>query len=173
MIHLIKLLALILYYSIGKNLPISGYPFGGKLTREITCRYIFEKCGNNINVEHGASFGKGNHIIIGDNSGIGINARLPNAITIGRDVLMGPDVVVFATSHRFEDVTQPMRTQGFTDLQPVNIEDDVLIGTRVIIMPGVTIGKGSIVGAGAVVTKDVPPYAIVGGVPAKIIKYRK
>jgi maltose O-acetyltransferase len=66
-----------------------------------------------------------------------------------------------------------MIDQGFKDKEPVIIEDDVWIGARVIILPGVKIGKGSIVGAGAVVTKDVEPYSIVAGVPAKLIRKRK
>lgn len=86
---------------------------------------------------------------------------------------MGPDVVILPSLHRSESVTQPMRTQGVIHFPPFHIDDDVWIGTRAIIMPGVTIGKGAIIGAGAVVTKDVPPYAIVVGAPAKIIKYRK
>ena len=65
-----------------------------------------------------------------------------------------------------------MRGQGSTEPQKVTIESDVWIGARVIILPGVTIGKGAILAAGAVVTKDVPDYAVVGGVPAKVLKYR-
>jgi maltose O-acetyltransferase len=65
-----------------------------------------------------------------------------------------------------------MRQQGRADLKSVVIEDDVWIGTRAIILPGVTVHHGSIIAAGAVVTKDVPEYAIVGGNPAKVIKYR-
>ncbi|WP_442859821.1 DapH/DapD/GlmU-related protein [Anaerobutyricum hallii] len=66
-----------------------------------------------------------------------------------------------------------MIKQGYTENKPVYIEDNVWIGRRVLIMPGVCIGTGSIVAAGAVVTKNVEPYSIVGGNPAKIIKYRK
>ena len=65
-----------------------------------------------------------------------------------------------------------MIAQGGTVVQ-VTIGDDVWIGTRAIILPGVTIGNGVIIGAGAVVTKDVPDYAIVGGVPARVIRFRK
>lgn len=66
-----------------------------------------------------------------------------------------------------------MNQQGFLPNQKVTIGDDAWIGTRVIILPGVSVGKGAIIGAGAVVTKDVPEYAVVAGVPAKVIKYRK
>jgi maltose O-acetyltransferase len=66
-----------------------------------------------------------------------------------------------------------MCKQGFEEAKPVYIGDDVWIGGRVTILPGVHIGNGSVVGTGAVVTKDVPDYAVVGGVPAKVLKYRK
>ena len=66
-----------------------------------------------------------------------------------------------------------MNQQGNQKEQPVTIMDDVWIGARAIILPGVTIGQGAIVAAGAVVTKDVPPFAIVGGVPARLIDYRE
>ena len=66
-----------------------------------------------------------------------------------------------------------MQKQGFTAPQEVVIGDDVWIGERVIIMPGVHIGSGSIIGANAVVTHDIPPYSIAGGVPARVIKHRE
>ncbi len=88
--------------------------------------------------------------------------------------MMGEDVMIITNTHNFENCDIPMRTQGLNYIS-VTIEDDVWIGSRVIILPGgVKIEKGSIIGAGAVVTKDVPEYSIVGGgVPAKLIRSRK
>lgn len=86
---------------------------------------------------------------------------------------MGPDVRIITINHKTERTDIPMKGQGVLSPQKVTICDDVWIGARVIILPGVTIGKGSIIGAGAVVTKDVPEYAVMGGVPARVIKFRK
>ena len=86
--------------------------------------------------------------------------------------MMGPDVVILTHTHNIDRTDIPMCDQG-SRVGKVTIGNDVWIGMRSIIMPGVKIGNGAVIGAGAVVTKDVPDYAIVGGVPAKIIKYRK
>ncbi len=86
--------------------------------------------------------------------------------------MMGPEVIVLTQHHKFDRLDIPMRQQGHKPYEPVIIGDDVWIGIRAIILPGVKIGKGAIIGAGAVVTKDVPEYAIVGGVPARVIKLR-
>ena len=96
---------------------------------------------------------------LGDDSGIGINAKIYGTCHIGRCVMMGTDV--------------PMMEQGFVAELPVCIGDDVWIGDRVLILPGVHIGNGCIIAAGAVVTKDVPDYAIAAGVPAQVIRMRK
>ena len=87
--------------------------------------------------------------------------------------MMGPDVVIMTNSHNFERIDIPMNIQGSAVPKKVVIGNDVWIGTRAIILPGTTIGNGAIIGAGAVVTKDVPEYGIVGGVPAKLIRNRK
>jgi maltose O-acetyltransferase len=108
---------------------------------------------------------------IGNNSGIGDNAWL-GAVKIGDNVMMAPNVTILSRNHVFEDKLIPMSKQGVTEDNPVIISDDVWIGTRAIILPGVTIGKGSIIGAGAVVTKNVPEYTIVAGNPARVIKQR-
>jgi maltose O-acetyltransferase len=76
------------------------------------------------------------------------------------------------SAHAFDDQNVPINLQGALPIRAVKIGDDVWIGTRVIIMPGVTIGRGAVIGAGAVVTKDVPSFAVVGGVPARTIRYR-
>jgi maltose O-acetyltransferase len=90
-----------------------------------------------------------------------------NRITIGDHVMIGPSVQIAAACHPLE---ADKRRQGNEFSKPVIIEDDVWIGAAAIILPGVTIGKGSVIGAGSVVTKDVPSGVVVAGNPAKIIK---
>ena len=86
--------------------------------------------------------------------------------------MMGTDVTIITRNHRFDRADIPMMEQGFEEERPVYIGNDVWIGDRVLILPGVHIGDGSIIAAGAVVTKDVPPHSIVAGVPARKIKDR-
>ena len=87
--------------------------------------------------------------------------------------MMGQDVLIFPSNHNFSDLETPMSKQGAGQIRILHIEDDVWIGSRAMILASVNkIGKGAIVAGGSVVTKDVPDYAIVGGNPAKIIKYR-
>jgi maltose O-acetyltransferase len=133
---------------------------------------MFAKCGKNVNIEHGADIGTGQYIEIGDNAGIGVNCIIRRAI-IGRNVMMGPDVVFVNQNHNFSDPDKPLQEQGYAESEPVVIGDNTWIGTRVIILPGCRIGKNAIIGAGAVVTKDIPDYAIMAGNPARIIKFRK
>jgi maltose O-acetyltransferase len=90
---------------------------------------------------------------------------------IGNYVIMGPDVKIYTKNHGYHDISTPMAIQPVIS-EPVKIGNDVWLGANVIITPGITIGNHVIVGAGAVVTKDVPDFAIIGGVPAKILKYR-
>ena len=90
---------------------------------------------------------------------------------LGDYVMMGPDIMIMGGGHKFEDTTIPMIRQGTLGKSRLMIHDDVWIGARVTILGNVgTIGKGAIIGAGAVVTKAVPDYAIVGGNPARIIR---
>lgn len=166
-------ICLILYYFIARHLPGSDMPYslGAKRIRGFLCKRIFKKSGRNINIEHGAFFASGRDIEIGDNSGLGLNCRITGPLKIGSYVMMGPDVMIFTQNHKNDRLDIPMMLQ--TDpKRPVVIGDDVWIAARAIILPGVTIGKGSIIGAGAVVTKDVPEYAVVGGNPARVIRYR-
>lgn len=170
-----KLLLLGIYYGCLRHLPDSNNRLCGrfcKLLRYSCCRHIFKKCGYNVNIEKGASFGSGRDIEIGDNSGMGINADLPNNIIIGDNVMMGKNVTVFISNHRFDSIEIPMCQQGMSKPKPTIIEDDVWIGANVIMTPGRIIKTGSIVGAGCILTKNFPAYSIIGGNPGKIIRYR-
>lgn len=111
---------------------------------------------------------------VGNNSNIGPYAFIGCSgwIEIGDNVMMGPRVNLHSENHIFSDIDIPMKVQG-VNREFVIIEDDCWLASNCIIMPGVTVRKGSIVASGAVVTKDTPAYSIVAGVPAKIIGYRK
>lgn len=110
---------------------------------------------------------------IGDNSGVGYACEINNGVRIGKNVMMGPYVLIYTQNHCTRNADIPMREQGMLNIQPVTIEDDVWIGGRVCILPGVTIGHGSVIGACAVVSKDVPPYSVVVGNPGRVVKNRK
>jgi maltose O-acetyltransferase len=166
---------LLLYYLILNKLPHSSVPIVGlpcERFKEFFIRKIFKSCGTNVNVARGARFGNGKDIVIGDNSGIGMYCKVPNNIIIGEDVMMGPNVIIFGSNHIFDSTEIPMRKQGMKKYLPFVIEDDVWIGSNVIVMPGLKIKKGTIIGAGAVVTKIFPEFSIIGGNPAKLIKSR-
>lgn len=109
---------------------------------------------------------------IGCNSGVGRGCEINNGVTIGDNVMMGPDVLIYTQNRCTSDPKVPMRTQGMNQIMPVIIEDDVWIGARVCILPGVVIGKGSVIGACAVVSKSIPPYSVAVGNPAKVVKSR-
>lgn len=169
-----KLICLLFYYGLLKHLPATNnryLRFIRKL-RSYVAGKLFKQAGKNINIEKGANFGIGNDIEIGDNSGIGVDCFIRGPLKIGIDVMMGPEVQILTTNHRIERTDIPISKQG-NIVKPVRIGNDVWIGTRVIILPGVDIGDGSVIGAGSVVTKNIEPYSIVGGVPAKLIRKRK
>lgn len=170
---LVEKIGKLMYYFIAKHLPesYSGIQVGQRAFRAWCGKLIFKSCGKKVNIEKNASFST--KVSLGDYSGIGINARIHGTCTIGKNVMMGTDVVVITRNHAFDRTDIPMMDQGFEEERPVVIGNDVWIGDRVIILPGVHVGDGAILAAGAVVTKDVPTYAIVGGSPAKIIKMRK
>lgn len=159
-----------LYYMIGIRLKSSVQSQRAQKIRYWLGSRFVENCGKNVNFERGAKFNP--ELSIGDNSGVGMNCELSGHIVIGNDVMMGPNCVMRTYSHAHDRIDIPMDQQGFEPERVMHIGDDVWIGTNVIILPGVNIGSHCIIGAGAVVTKDVPDYAIVGGVPAKVIRFR-
>lgn len=101
-----------------------------------------------------------------------IGVRDGGPITIGNGVRIAPHVMIVASNHIFADTDTPIHKQGVENA-PIVIEDDVWIAGKVMIVAGVRIGRGSVIGAGAVVTKDIPPWSVAVGVPARVIKTRK
>lgn len=116
----------------------------------------------------------GEGLRVGDHSNIGPYAYIgcSGFISIGNHVMMGPRVNLLAEQHNFERTDVLMKEQGVTR-SFITIEDDCWIGANTTILAGVTVGRGSIIAAGAVVTRDVPPFTVVGGVPAKVIRARR
>jgi maltose O-acetyltransferase len=173
--QLLYVLCNLLYYAIARHLPYSPrpYAFGSRRIRYELCRRMFRSCGVDVNVEHGALINSGSQIDIGDRSGIGLDAFISGPLIIGRDVIMGPNCTFLSINRSTPDLERPMIEQGFKPARPPVIEDDVWIGANVTVLPGRRIGTGSIVAAGAVVSADVPPFSVVAGNPARVIKSRR
>ena len=108
-------------------------------------------------------------VMIGDHTRVGLHNTIIGPVIIGNHVNLAQSITVTALNHIFEDSDKRIDEQGVST-NPVTIEDDIWIGANAVILPGVTIGHHSVVAAGAVVTKDVPPHSLVAGVPAKVIK---
>lgn len=108
-------------------------------------------------------------IIIGNHTRIGLRNTIIGPVQIGNHVILAQNVVLSGLNHNYEDISLPIHLQGI-NVAPIIIEDDAWIAANSIITAGVTIGKHAIVAGGSVVTKNVPPYTIVAGNPAKIIK---
>ena len=172
----------------------------GYKLRNYYYRKRFAKCGEhlaiasscvirgeqNISIGNYVGFGHNNYLYAGIenedvkirignyvsfNSNVMLNADLGGNIRIGDNVLIGPNVVFRTANHIFSSREILIKEQGH-EAGPINIGDDVWIAANVVIVPNVTIGRGAIVAAGAVVTKDVDDYSIVAGVPAKVIGKR-
>lgn len=141
-----------------------------KALRAYNASQFLKFVGKNVNIEKGAMITS--TMEIGDRSGVGINAMIGGKVIIGNDVMMGPECIIYTRNHAFDRTDIPMNQQGRTEEKPVIIGNDVWIGGRVTILPGVHIGNGAIIGAGSVVTKNVPDFAIVAGNPATVKKYR-
>lgn len=165
-----------MYYSVFRYMPVGYMPVFGRMSQKLRyfcCRHIFKSIGRNVNIERGAFFGNGREIVIGDNSGLGVNCTVPNNIVIGNNVMMGPNCYILNQNHTFDRLDIPMWQQGYTMSKQVIIEDDVWIGRNVTMTPGRHISKGTIIGACCLLCKDFPEYSVIGGNPSKLIKSRK
>ncbi len=159
-----------LYQLTASWLPVSRRFTAAKKFRSFWANRIAAKVGENVNIERNAVFGP--LLEIGNNSGVGIDCEIYGPVSIGENVMMGPEVVIYTSGHKHDKTDVPMNEQGTSEFRPVSIGNDVWLGRRVMIMPGVKIGDGCIIGAGAVVTKNIPDYSIAAGVPAKVVKSR-
>ena len=160
-------------------LTLPGRAFN-KLIMQNIHKYMFGSCGKKVTIGKKCEITWEN-VYAGNNVHIGSGCRFLStraAIRIGDHVMFGPNVTIITGDHRIDILNKPMcqvtdQEKRPEDDQDVVFEGDNWIGANATILKGVTIGKGSVIAAGAIVTKDVPEYAIVGGNPAKVIKYRR
>lgn len=172
----------IFYYAFARYLPKSTVPLVGRVSgwlRRSVCRRLFSTdeshhCQNLV-VEQGAYFGSGRDFTVGNHVGLGKDFKSLNRIvTIDDYLMMGEEVLFLGGGHKTDRTDIPMGLQGSKEPTPLHIAGDVWIGARVIVLPGCRrIGHGAVIGAGSVVTKDVPDWAVVGGNPATVIRYRQ
>jgi maltose O-acetyltransferase len=167
--EVIRTSSLLLYYGLAARLPSNAFP-GGELFRRCratACRGFAASLGEWVNIEAGVYIADGRHLSLGHGSSIGVGSRIYGA-TIGDGVMMGASVTILKDNHQLGEGGTVL--PGRTSPAPPVIEDNAWIGDGVIILPGRTIGAHAIVGAGAVVTKDVPPWSVVGGNPATVLR---
>ena len=156
-------------------LVLAGLPLRtGVWVRARLMRRFFAAMGDGTVIQAGMRVTNPEKITIGANCNFarGVFITGGGGVTIGDWVGFGPDVKVWSVNHRFDDPDRPWLLQGW-EMKPVVIEDDVWLGANVFLMPGVTIGRGAIVSACAVVGKSVPPYSLVAGNPARVVGWRK
>jgi maltose O-acetyltransferase len=174
-ISLLQIAMLVVFYGFLRYLPSSSSYIGGRFFRYLRyhcCRHIFLECGKYVNVERGAYFSSGTRLRIGDNSGLGVNCHVPADISIGKNVLMGPNCYILGANHAFSRTDIPIINQGFESPRQTVIKDDVWIGRDVCFTPGRIVSNGTIIGARCVLTKDFPEFSVVGGNPSKLIRDR-
>jgi len=144
-----------------------------KIIRFLLNKHRFKTCGNNITIASGVKIFKAGNLEIGSNVrlGEGTTINASGGVKIGNNVSFAREVLIWTSSHNYySPETLPFDKQF--DLRPVEIKDNVWLGARCTIIPGVTIEEGAVVAMGSVVTQNVPKGAVVGGNPAKILKYR-
>ena len=147
------------------NVHLNGWHLDSKLRLK---DFVYLDRGVNIMIHENADVEIGERTYIGPYTCI----AGPGPLRIGDNCLISSNCGIYGNNHVFEDPTQLIRKQGFTS-KGITIEDDCWLGTGVKILDGVTLGKGSVIGAGAVVTKDIPAYSVAVGVPAKVVSKRE
>lgn len=161
-----------------------GYFRGRRALRkwfvEPMIRRSLRQCGEQVRIPRGCRFSGVENISVGNHVFFGVNTQVLTTqaqLILGNHIMFGPGVTVITGNHRTDVIGKYMCDLTDKDKRPENdadiiIEDDVWVGANATILKGVTIGRGSVVAAGAVVTKSFPPYSIIGGVPATLLKSR-
>lgn len=161
-----------------------GYFRGRRALRkwfvEPMIRRSFRQCGDRVRIPRGCLFSGVENVSVGHDVFFGVNTRVLTTqaqLILGNYIMFGPGVTIITGDHRTDVLGKYMCAITDGDKRPeddadVIIEDDVWVGANATILKGVTIGRGSVVAAGAVVTKSFPPYSIIGGVPATLLKSR-
>jgi len=154
-----------------KNTPEDWRPYSifFPTIRNILVSHYLIKCGKEIRVKSGAEISP--YCQLGDYSELGTRSAIQSNVIIGSNVIMGPDVKIYSRNHNYDDTSLPISSQGKKKYRTI-LGDDIWIGANVIILAGVKIGSHSVLAAGSIITKNIEPYSIVGGNPAKIIKKR-
>lgn len=168
-----SILLLLIYRLFLQNFPSRNDPLSlGCRLRYYFLRNRFANCGKLVNIQPNVKFNYLNNISIGNRAGIGSNSIIDSSekVIIGNDVLIGPELIIYTSNHNI-NLDKLIIEQGFT-CKPVIIGNDVWIGARVIILQGVTIGDGTVIGAGSIVTKDLSSFSVYAGNPAKFIRKR-
>ena len=170
-VSLRRKLAMLLFNMGFRFLPEYYPPYGKPFhwIKRGLLRITLTSCGKGVNVGFACALSP--RIEIGSYSSFGNRCVIQGGVRIGSDVMMAPDVKIYTRNHNIGDISRPMRLQG-DSFSPVTIGDDVWIACNVVILPGVSVGSHSVIGAGSIVTRDVPDYAVVVGSPAKVLRFR-
>ena len=143
--------------------------------RNKTIPKYFARCGENTIIHEGVRFRGIHKIEVGNNVELGVDSfiQASGGVILGNDVMLGPGVKIWSINHKFDDITKPIRDQGYDNL-PVVIGDGVWLGANVFVLPGVTTSEGCVVAAGSVVNKKIyPAYSILSGNPCRVVGNRK
>lgn len=162
---------------IGPDMPLTHWLlFSNRLAKRL-CNAKFAHFGEGSSVRPGVyaiackKISIGNFVTLRPGTMLHADPREGGAgITIEDKVLIGSSVHIYVDTHAFDNTSIPIYDQGFYDSKPVLLKQGCWIGANTVILPGITIGKNAVVGAGSVVTKSIPEYAVAVGNPAKVIK---
>ncbi len=160
-----------IYLIFFKNTPEDYRPYAlffPWIRSKLVQNYL-KDCGKSPRVKSGAEISP--NAYLGDYSELGTRCMIQANVHIGSHVIMGPDVKIYSRNHKFDRLDIPIQKQG-KNYYETHIGNDVWLGANTLITAGVRVGNHAVIAAGSVVTKDVPDFAVVGGIPARILKYR-